>query len=160
MVVALTIGFVWQGWASYMGYNVSATHSISKCCHAAAMLLSASKAVTLCCAGSSIVQVCQCCILFGSEGGTQTPHAHAPCSGSHRYCSSSCNQQVISLLLVDVPGKCTVRLLQVVLNTTVLFILQLVASLVLPWCLVVAQLYSGQHQILRHSHLTRQVVEC
>jgi sodium-dependent phosphate transporter len=28
MVVALAMGFLWQGWASYMGYNVSATHSI------------------------------------------------------------------------------------------------------------------------------------
>lgn len=28
MVIALAAGFIWQGWASYMGYNVSATHSI------------------------------------------------------------------------------------------------------------------------------------
>eukprot|EP00775_Hariotina_reticulata_P012768 gene12768-12896_t len=28
MVVALAIGFLWQGWASYAGMNVSATHSI------------------------------------------------------------------------------------------------------------------------------------
>jgi hypothetical protein len=30
-VVALFVAFVWQGWASGKGYNVSATHSISKC---------------------------------------------------------------------------------------------------------------------------------
>eukprot|EP00879_Flechtneria_rotunda_P006676 GHRR01007016.1.p1 GENE.GHRR01007016.1~~GHRR01007016.1.p1 ORF type:complete len:614 (+),score=157.23 GHRR01007016.1:344-2185(+) len=28
MVCALTVGFLWQGWASYVGLNVSATHSI------------------------------------------------------------------------------------------------------------------------------------
>jgi sodium-dependent phosphate transporter len=32
MVVALAIGFLWQGWASYAGMNVSATHSISEHC--------------------------------------------------------------------------------------------------------------------------------
>lgn len=31
MVIALAAGFIWQGWASYAGYNVSATHSISEC---------------------------------------------------------------------------------------------------------------------------------
>lgn len=31
MICALFVGFVWQGFASYMGYNVSATHSISEC---------------------------------------------------------------------------------------------------------------------------------
>jgi phosphate/sulfate permease len=30
MVIALAAGFIWQGWASYIGYNVSATHSISE----------------------------------------------------------------------------------------------------------------------------------
>jgi phosphate/sulfate permease len=29
-VVALAVGFLWQLYASYMGYNVSATHSISE----------------------------------------------------------------------------------------------------------------------------------
>lgn len=34
MVVALAVGFLWQWYASYKGYNVSATHSISKSlCH-------------------------------------------------------------------------------------------------------------------------------
>jgi phosphate/sulfate permease len=31
MVIALAAGFVWQAWASYVGFNVSATHSISEC---------------------------------------------------------------------------------------------------------------------------------
>jgi hypothetical protein len=31
MVIALAVGFLWQGWASYVGFNVSATHSISAC---------------------------------------------------------------------------------------------------------------------------------
>jgi sodium-dependent phosphate transporter len=30
MVVALAVGFLWQWWASYKGFNVSATHSISE----------------------------------------------------------------------------------------------------------------------------------
>lgn len=30
MVIALAVGFLWQGWASWAGFNVSATHSISK----------------------------------------------------------------------------------------------------------------------------------
>jgi phosphate/sulfate permease len=30
MVIALAAGFIWQAWASYVGYNVSATHSISE----------------------------------------------------------------------------------------------------------------------------------
>lgn len=29
-VVALAAGFLWQWWASYKGFNVSATHSISE----------------------------------------------------------------------------------------------------------------------------------
>lgn len=32
MVCALTAGFLWQAWASWAGFNVSATHSISECC--------------------------------------------------------------------------------------------------------------------------------
>ncbi len=27
MVIALAVGFLWQGWACYAGFNVSATHS-------------------------------------------------------------------------------------------------------------------------------------
>lgn len=30
MVIALAVGFLWQAWASWAGFNVSATHSISK----------------------------------------------------------------------------------------------------------------------------------
>lgn len=38
-VIALAIGFLWQLFASYKGYNVSATHSISECFLPAFVLL-------------------------------------------------------------------------------------------------------------------------
>jgi hypothetical protein len=46
-VVALAAGFLWQWWASYKGFNVSATHSISEFSSLSACLAAAAAAVVL-----------------------------------------------------------------------------------------------------------------